>query len=424
MTRLIISYKTILLILFLPIFYGWLRYIPNLSWVFNLTLVFIIFLFLSFYRGSRHKIFNNLNLYIFLMMTVVPILGSLSAFHFYNQPIFYGLASNRYLILLLFNLVLIQLLIKGRLDITHLQSSFVFLAWFSVFLFSFINFYVDPNELDVEKFGNYVFDGGGTNNKLNLPKGFIVFGLFYYFCKSINPLQRSGFNTIAFIFFLTYLFSTSISRVLFMSIFLGLIFLIINFDRKNTYKKLQNLMKFFLVIIFLSIAIIIFNPEYFSVFFSKYIDAFRAIGGADEVDDWSANARIQQLLIVAPIILENIFFGAGTLSNQWMGGYEEVFGYLHPSDLGLIGIIFQIGIVGLSFLLIQYYIAFSVIKNFLKVTDKIKFKEFYMTMMTVLILNCLSSITTGAILYGPETILLAIFVLKYGILMHTKEQHS
>lgn len=357
-------------------------------------------------------------------MTVVPILGSLSAFHFYNQPIFYGLASNRYLILLLFNLVLIQLLIKGRLDITHLQSSFVFLAWFSVFLFSFINFYVDPNELDVEKFGNYVFDGGGTNNKLNLPKGFIVFGLFYYFCKSINPLQRSGFNTIAFIFFLTYLFSTSISRVLFMSIFLGLIFLIINFDRKNTYKKLQNLMKFFLVIIFLSFAIIIFNPEYFSVFFSKYFDAFRAIGGADEVDDWSANARIQQLLIVTPIILENIFFGAGTLSNQWMGGYEEVFGYLHPSDLGLIGIIFQIGIVGLSFLLIQYYIAFSVIKNFLKVTDKIKFKEFYMTMMSILILNCLSSITTGAILYGPETILIAIFVLKYGILMHTKEQHS
>ena len=81
------------------------------------------------------------------MITTVPILSSASAFYFYDQPIYYGIASYRYLILLLFTLILIQQLIKGRLDISHLQSSFVFLAWFSFFLFSFINFYFDPNEL-------------------------------------------------------------------------------------------------------------------------------------------------------------------------------------------------------------------------------------------------------------------------------------
>lgn len=423
MTRLIIRYKTILLILFLPLFYGWFRYVPNLMWVFNLILVFIIFLFLIFYRGLRHKTFNNLNLYIFFMITAVPILSSASAFYFYDQPIYYGIASYRYLILLLFTLIIIQQLIKGRLDIRHLQSSFVFLAWFSFFLFSFINFYFDPNELDADKFGNYVTDGGGTSNKFSLPKGFVIFGLFYYFCKSINPLQRSRFNTISFIVLLTYLLLTSVSRVLFLSIFFVLIFLIINFDSKNTYKKLLNFIKFFSAITIVSIVIVISNPDYFLIFLSKYIDSFLAISGAGEVDDWSANARIQQFLIVAPLIPENILFGTGALSNQWMGGYEEIFGYLHPTDLGLIGILFQVGIVGLSFLMIQYYLAFIVIKNFLKVSDKIEFKEFYMTIMAILIMNCLSSITTGAILYAPETIFLSILILKYSILSHKNYIH-
>ncbi len=415
MIRLTVNFKVLLLVLFFPLFYGWFRYVPSLTWTFNIILFFIIFLFIFFYRGISFKTFNNLKNYVFFMLIFIPILGSISAFYTYGQPIFYGLASYRYLILLLFVLILTQQLIKGRFKIKHLESGFIFLAWFSLFIFSFLALFFNPNNLIADDFGNWVILGPNGNN-FNFPKGFIIFGLLYYFCMSINPHQRSKLNTISFIIFLTYLLLGSISRMLFLSLFIAIVFLTLNFNRVNLAMKFRNIIRFCALLIFVFTIIAIIDPGYFLAFFLKYSDAFLAITGVSEVEDWSANSRIQQFLIVLPLISENIMFGTGALSNQWMGGYEGVYGYLHPSDLGLIGILFQVGLVGVSFLLIQYFFAFSVIRKFLRVGEKTEFREFYMTMIATLITNCIASVTTGSILYGPETILFLIFILKFATL--------
>ena len=152
--KLLINYKTLFLILFLPLFYGWFRYLPDLSLVFDLTLVGILFSFLFFFRGLKYKIFKNVQSYIFFFLIFIPILGSTSAFFTYSQPIFYGLASYRNFILLLFVLILTKQLIKGSFTIKHLQSSFLFLAWVSLVVFGFIFTFINPNDLDANNFGN------------------------------------------------------------------------------------------------------------------------------------------------------------------------------------------------------------------------------------------------------------------------------
>ncbi|MBH21715.1 MAG: hypothetical protein CML98_08105 [Rhodobiaceae bacterium] len=414
--KLLINYKSLFLILFLPLFYGWFRYLPGLTFVFELTLVGILFSFLFFFRGLKHKIFKNVQSYIFFFLIFIPILGSASAFFTYSQPIFYGLVSYRNLILLLFVLMLIKQLIKGSFTIKHLQSSFLFLAWISLFVFGFIYTFINPNDLDANNFGNLVIDGGGYYNQFNLPKGFILYGIFFYLCMIINNKTRSPFNIISLILFLSFILLTSFSRMLFLSMFISIVFVILNINSVKIVGKLRNFIKFIPILILILVVLLYFNPDYFSIFFSKYSDAFLAITGSNEVQDWSANARIDQSLIVFPLIQDNLLFGTGALSNQWMGGYKEVYGYLHPSDLGLIGILFQIGIFGLLFLLIQYYFAFSAIRKFLKVNEETLYKEFYMSIIAMLLMTCISSITTGSILYQPESIFFLIFIIKFGIL--------
>lgn len=416
------NYKTMILIMFLPLFYGWFRYIPGLSWIFDLTLIILLISFVLLYRGIKYKIFKGIKNYIFfIFLFLIPILSSFMAYMTYGQPIIYGLATYRFLILLVFVLVLINLLINGFITIYHIESSFNFLAWLSLILFSTIYIFVNPNELDPMKFGNLIIDGGGYKNTFNLPKLFIIYGIFYYFCKTFNRKTSSLSNALSFMLFILFLLLTSFSRVLFLTVAISITFLILSFNKTNFLGKLKTVFKFVPIIGIVLTSLIIINPEYFSTLISRYSDAFLSIAGASEVEDWSANARIGQFLIVFPLILDNLIFGSGALSDRWMGGYEGVYGYLHPSDLGLVGIVFQIGVFGLFLLMFLYLYAFSTIRKFLRISENIDYKEFYMTILAMLINTCLSSITTGFILYNPESIFLLIVILRFGILSFQKK---
>lgn len=425
MTTLKVNYKTVILIFFLPLFYGWLRYVPGLSWTFDLTLILLLISFIFLYKGIKYKIFKSIKNYIFfILLFSIPVISALMAHITYGQPIIYGLATYRFLILLVFVLILINLMNNNYLSIHNIQSSFNFLAWFSLLSFSLIYIFVDPNELDSLKFGNLVIDGGGYKNSFNLPKIFIVYGIFYYLCKTYDHKTRSASNAFSFILFTFFLLSTSFSRVLFLTVALSVTFLILSFNKTNFLGKLKSIIKIFPILGVVLLLLIFISPDYFTTLFFKYRDAFLSITGATEVDDWSANARIAQFLIVFPLILDNLFLGSGALSDRWMGGYEGVYGYLHPSDLGLIGIVFQIGIFGLFLLIFQYFYAFSTIRKFLRIRENIDHKGFYMSVSALLINTCLSSITTGFILYNPESIFLYIFVLKFGILSFQKKYIS
>jgi hypothetical protein len=76
------------------------------------------------------------------------------------------------------------------------------------------------------------------------------------------------------------------------------------------------------------------------------------------VEDVSANARVLETLIAMPYVQKNPWFGNGNISNQWQGGNEHVLGgYFHPSDIGIIGVLFMYGVTGLLLFSWQYWFA-------------------------------------------------------------------
>ena len=50
---------------------------------------------------------------------------------------------------------------------------------------------------------------------------------------------------------------------------------------------------------------------------------------------------VYNFLALSPI---SLFFGAGTVSTQFDGGFNNIFGYLYPADIGIIGGVFLYGI--------------------------------------------------------------------------------
>jgi hypothetical protein len=384
--------------------------VPGLQWTLELMLGLTFILYVSIYRGIKFNHVSAVAVYIWILILVVPIMGAIMARLEYGQPLWLGLAVHRYLISCVFVLIIAKLLLKRSIEITDFERAFKILAWVNLVLCSTVVIYFDPNNFVPAEYGNLIADGGGHSNKFILPKTFILFGALYYLALGFSGQSR--LNIIYAMFFLVYLLSASQARVLMLALLCAIFFIAIHSRRNQRRNKIKNLVKVIFVLVALIVLILVVNPDIIDLVLQKFSDAFLAVLGESEVSDWSANARIQQVAIVSPLVMEHIWFGTGALSQRWLGGYEGVYGYLHPSDLGFLGVLFQYGIFGLCFFLLQYVFAWGAVKHFLRHIDTLKSQAFYMACAGSLIILMITSITTGFIAYSPEQILLFVVLLR------------
>jgi hypothetical protein len=151
---------------------------------------------------------------------------------------------------------------------------------------------------------------------------------------------------------------------------------------------------------------ILFN-KYISDLFFRMSQAFTVLGGT-MTSDPSADSRIIQSGIIIDFLSKNIssiWFGVGQLSNQFMGfgetgGYNAIFGYLYPTDTGLIGALFTWGIIGLIFVyLIPVIFIIKEIRNIRKIKN-----IFIITLNYFLIFILITSLYTGNIVFDPAFI--------------------
>jgi O-antigen ligase len=155
-------------------------------------------------------------------------------------------------------------------------------------------------------------------------------------------------------------------------------------------------------------------PEKFNSMIGKYADAFSAIGGVDGVDDPSANARILQTAVALPLVEDNIFFGTGSVSNQWNDGYKGLFGYFHPSDLGVLGIIFVYGVFGFAIFIFQYILMWRQKILLISAIHSRRNTRFLLAIMACLLFMLFSSITTGSFAFSTEQSLFFLAILRAG----------
>lgn len=137
-------------------------------------------------------------------------------------------------------------------------------------------------------------------------------------------------------------------------IFLASLFLVYYYlnNRLSVFAvKIINVLLFLVSVI---VIIQIIYPEYIEVMSNLFMQMFIVLGG-EESNSASSNARLWTSTIIFDYFdahPSSLWFGTGKISNQWNDGYERLFGYFYPSDVGILGGLFLHGFFGMVFLMI------------------------------------------------------------------------
>tara|TARA_S200000501_G_scaffold341861_1_gene351543 strand:- start:30 stop:1274 length:1245 start_codon:yes stop_codon:yes gene_type:complete len=291
------------------------------------------------------KKFNFEISYLICLSIFVPIFSSLVAYINFDQPIIYGILALRQWFMIGFLVYLYESILSRKFEIELIEKVFLGLAFFSLIFNSFIFFTSNASEFTE---GTSTFYSETKGLRVRYPFTFITFGIIYYFIKINQSLNWKNF--LIFLTFLLYSIFIIKSRMYFLILFF--ILLLIVFNMSNKLAIVKKIVFSIVLLFFIYAGAIVLNPEFISSFFQLYNEMFVVLSG-DLSSDASSNARIFQLFKVFNFFSTNpsaIFYGSGTLSSQWKDGFEGFFGYLYPTDIGLLGGIFQYGILGLIFM--------------------------------------------------------------------------
>ncbi len=393
------SYVTFL-VFALPLFFSVFRYIPLLKWSLELGIVVAIgmAIFSNLSLGNQRRLEPKrslFNIYILLTAFALPALGALAAYIVFDQPFIYGLAAQRGCLLALFAYGLSNLIASGRIKISELERALIILAWINLALCTPVLIFLDPN--NYSDLGSLVSDGGGVFNEFHLPMPFIIFGLMYY--VSVWMLSGRSYYGLFAIPFVIFIVSGNNGRILNIAIVSGLMSVA---WIGSPHTRVKNIVSAVLFALVAMLAVSFLNPDKIGTMIEKYNDAFAAVTGAQSVNDISANARIIQTDIVWPYIDDSPIIGTGVLSNEWNGGYQQMFGYFHPSDLGIIGLIFTYGFVGVLFFWFQYVLIIRITPLVSFMSRRVPNNAFLIAIFANLLVMIIASIASGVFILVPE----------------------
>lgn len=398
------TFWVVSLMVVLPLFFSVGRYIPASKWSLEIAILMSVGAAILSTAGGRAPMRHPFNVYIMLTAFGLPIMGALAAYVVFGQPMIYGLAAQRGCLLALFAYAIGNMIFNGRVTLAELQRAFIILAWFNLAVCAPVLILLDPN--NYSELGALVSDGGGIYNEFHLPMTFILLGAMYYVSMwMLSDRPRYGLFAAPFIL---YIVAGANGRIL--NLALAVTLLVIAWIG-SPRKRLKNLSAALALAIAVVIGIAIVNPDKIGSTVIKYQDAFAAVAGAYDVADVSANARIVQTEVAWPYIYDNPITGTGALSNEWNGGYQQLFGYFHPSDLGMIGVMFVYGLIGVAFFSFQY-IAFARLSPVVKhMSDKVPYNALLLAMFANLLFMLFSSIVTGSFILVPEQTLFFFAVI-------------
>lgn len=363
-------------------------------------LIFILLYFLT--KLLNQSKFNKIILYFTFLIIFIPIYSAINSNFQFGQPYFYGILSQRDWLLLGVGIWVFYSLIENKFSFDSLEKSFLFLIWTSLIFFSLIVLTYDPSELSDKS--NFVFNTEDRGLRFKFQNFFITFGAMYYFIK-FDVLRNKKYLFILMLFLIYILFV--IQGRTYMLILASTFFLYYIFN----YPINKILIKGFKIISFLILGIFIISfiaPNYLDRMVTLFAQMFTVLTG-EMSNDNSSNARIWTSLTVLNYFEHNdlsIYFGTGRLSNQWNNGYERLFGYFYPEDIGLLGGLFLYGILGLFLLIIIPY--FWIIREIRATRNENDI--FILTIKYMLVLSIIR-LLQGGLYFGPDIWIVLFFIL-------------
>jgi hypothetical protein len=391
--------RTGMLCLFFLLSFSSIKYLPGMLIIQDvytgLICLFLLIIYPYLILTGQHRP-TRLELYGLLIIAVEPNVAAYMAYVEFKQPYLYGLLAQRELILIGCSAVLIFLHQRRVFFLEDLERAMLWLAWLSLISGALVNLLVDKSQLTDQ--AGFSTPGMDENGSIILETAFIVFGFFYYAFIDIGEGVRRGFKVYLSWGFLAYLVFVSGGRAGLIAVIFSYVYFALKGGGKQHRKT--YLFKFLIAALIFIVVLYLVPLESVIHLRERFEDAINVVFTGEEGNDVSANARISEVLAATPYIEDNLLFGNGFISKQWQGGILEVMGYFHPSDIGLLGVLFEYGILGLVIFSVQIYFFWKYAKhlpirigNFHKLSNAIKGFMLYFL---------LTSITTGGYVFLVE----------------------
>ncbi|MGD0348413.1 MAG: O-antigen ligase family protein [Terracidiphilus sp.] len=398
--------RHVLLALALFLNFRTFQYFPGMAAVEEAWFILCFLAFAGFYplwklqEGLR---FTRFELYTLAVTLVLPILPALGAYGEFGQPLVFGLLAQRSAALVA-GLLLLLIAIRSRaILVADLERALLIAAWTSFFLFSAMQLLLDPSRFSDYQ-GTFVLLASGKY-AFRLPSDFLLFGVIYYTLRGLRTKRKRDY-VLAFVLFVSIIGGNGSSRML--CICLLSTVLIFLYRWRSLGQSLAATLRFSAVLVLLVAAASLVNPAFIVARGASFSSAFQVVHNGAEGDDASANLRLIEILAAAPYLQKHPLLGSGELSHQWQGGPTFLTsGYFNDSDIGLFGIVFAYGVLGLLFFACQYRYALRAARilgaHAGPLGDAAK---------GFLVFSAIDSVTTGAFVFNLNITLFFILVLS------------
>jgi hypothetical protein len=351
-----------LLILVLPLSFRTFQFFPGMLYVqeawFVLSFLAVTATYLLLKIHGR-LMFSWFDVYIATLIVFSVSVAAWQAHMVFEQPFLYGLLSQRQIVLLAACLVMASLLRSGSIHVHDLEAALLFLAWTTCVLFVTMRLFLSPANFAQYGEGFVTRAMVGTEPSFKLQEYFILFGVFYYALLGMRTRRILYYIAAAILFPVTLGGS---GRGIAVSVAATL--LLVLYRIRGFRKATLSATKFALIFTVLLAALYVIFPSAAASRSKAFSSAFTAMFTGETTQDPSANARIVETLTALPYIQLHPFLGNGIVSHQWQGGSETAMGaYFFAADIGIVGIVFSYGSLGLLLYLAQFRFAWLALKN-------------------------------------------------------------
>lgn len=345
--------------------------------------------------------FTSFEWFVMLMLTYVMLQAGFVTNFYFGQPVFMGMTAEKSWLAILISILFFYLLRIKAIDLTMIRDALLFAAWFHLPIFLVLLATLNPNHYAGTLFVYCNSVKGGCQFEFDIFP--FAFASIYYFIRFVRT-NKIGFGVI-FIIFFAYIFFINQKRGTSLALAgtIGLYYVLnLKFDKIMVY-AIGFVLFFISGITFLYF----FMPDILARLQLQYYDVYQVLTG-HEVAEASAQARVRESAIAFKYFNQNDFswvFGNGKINNDWSGHPIDLYHY-YPSDIGILGIVWQFGVVGLLLGLTQYLI---VLQNHIRIKS-FKQSSFYQAVLYFILFFFIRGIPTGGSWFDPGIAIGAVFV--------------
>ena len=361
---------------------------------------------------EKGNVLTKFEWYVILTAVFIPFLSAYAANNVFGQPWSFGFLTQRVMVLYFASLVLIYLGRFRLITLRQLERVVVFLGWFCLVLYFCIDLTLSPSAFR----GARGFVGGGVVQPYQFifKSAFLVFNVLYYFIRGASGRGFWNFAyTIPFLLFLAFI-DGGRSQFIALIAAIGIYSL-----REISFRKIfVSAIPGAILGLALAFSVNHFMQDELEHQIGKFSDAISVVLTGEESGDSSANARIRETEVAMPYIKENLLLGNGMLSVQWESGFFSKLGKFAPSDIGLIGLLFVHGVVGLLIVYAQFFFAYMTTRKF----DRRLASPFVKAIRYFLVYGLLDSLATGRVVFAGCVSFMFIAMLYIDLFQRTRKQ--